>query len=312
MKKAVIIGGKGKVGTYLVPMLAENDFEIVSVSRGKSKPYEDSSCWESVRQLSVDRSDPAFAEIIAAEQADVVVDMICFTPEQMKSLTDKLAGNTGHYLVCCSAWIHGRCEMLNVLEHESVKPICEYGKRKKAMTELMKRLWAYEHFPATAVHPTHISGVGHLPINPQGNRSLEVWSALKNGKELVLPNSGFETLQHVHAKDVAGVFMAAINAGSISFGQDFHASSERAYTMEYFAKQAASWFGKEAKLSYKPLNELLESLPKADAYETLDHASHSASVSVEKAKKLLGFTPKYTGIEAAKESVMWLNEKGMI
>jgi nucleoside-diphosphate-sugar epimerase len=33
MKRAVIIGGKGKVGTYLVPMLVEDGFEVINVKR---------------------------------------------------------------------------------------------------------------------------------------------------------------------------------------------------------------------------------------------------------------------------------------
>ena len=39
MKKVVIIGGKGKVGTYLVPMLVTGGYAVTNVSRGESKPF---------------------------------------------------------------------------------------------------------------------------------------------------------------------------------------------------------------------------------------------------------------------------------
>ena len=39
MKRAVIIGGKGKVGTYLVPMLVEDGYEVVYVYRENKNEF---------------------------------------------------------------------------------------------------------------------------------------------------------------------------------------------------------------------------------------------------------------------------------
>ena len=37
--KAVVIGGKGKVGTYLTPLLVGMGYEVVNVSRGPYRPW---------------------------------------------------------------------------------------------------------------------------------------------------------------------------------------------------------------------------------------------------------------------------------
>lgn len=37
--KAVVIGGCGHIGTYLVPRLVKAGYQVVSVTRGQSKPY---------------------------------------------------------------------------------------------------------------------------------------------------------------------------------------------------------------------------------------------------------------------------------
>ncbi|MBQ4622947.1 MAG: hypothetical protein IJB51_00220 [Clostridia bacterium] len=39
--KACVIGGKGKVGNYLMPMLVRAGYEVYSVSRGKTDFYLD-------------------------------------------------------------------------------------------------------------------------------------------------------------------------------------------------------------------------------------------------------------------------------
>ena len=39
MKKAVVIGGYGHIGSYLVPELVNNGYEVTVVSRGNKKPY---------------------------------------------------------------------------------------------------------------------------------------------------------------------------------------------------------------------------------------------------------------------------------
>ena len=40
MNRAVVIGGSGHVGTYLVPRLVEAGFEVINVTRGKREPYQ--------------------------------------------------------------------------------------------------------------------------------------------------------------------------------------------------------------------------------------------------------------------------------
>ncbi|GAG65857.1 unnamed protein product, partial [marine sediment metagenome] len=62
-------------------------------------------------------------------------------------------------------------------------------------------------FPATVLHPGHIVGEGWAPLNPAGHFNPEVFTKLARGRELVLPNLGLETVHHVHADDVAQVFI---------------------------------------------------------------------------------------------------------
>ncbi|MFV0399794.1 MAG: NAD-dependent epimerase/dehydratase family protein [Oscillospiraceae bacterium] len=307
MKKAVVIGGRGKVGSYLVPMLVREGYAVTSVSRGKTEPAVKSPEWAQVETLLLDRGGEGFEDAIAAQKADVVVDMICFKSSDMLALTGALSGGVGHFrevehfLACGSAWMHGPSGAVPVREEECRSPLDEYGRQKDAMDREIQRLWAEDGFPGTMVHPGHIVCAGDVPVGPQGFKSLGSFEALRDGKELWLPNFGMETLHHVHAEDVAGVFIAAIRAGKPAFGQGFHAVSPRAVTMRGYAEEAASWFGREAKLQFEPFEQWGKRFTPQEVAMASDHMLHSPSCSMEKAEKVLGFTPAHSSYSAIRE-----------
>ena len=73
----------------------------------------------------------------------------------------------------------------------------------------------------TILHPGHIVGPGWAPLNPAGHFNPEVFRILAEGKELVLPNLGMETVHHVHADDVAQAFIKAIENRNRAIGRKF-------------------------------------------------------------------------------------------
>ena len=308
MKKAVVIGGRGKVGSYLVPMLVRAGFDVDCVGRGLSEPFVKSPEWDRVHIVRFDRREEEFPDALVALKPDVVVDMVCFTEKEMLRLIGALRGRVEHYLVCGSMWMHGRSDAVPVREDECRDPLEEYGIEKEKMDRAIAREYAERSFPGTIVHPGHIVCPGDVPINPQGCKSLDAFRTLREGKTLYLPNFGMETLHHVHAEDVAGVFFAAIQTGKSAYGEGFHAVSPRAVTLTGYAREAASWYGKEADLAYEPYETWKARGPAEDAASTLTHMLHSPSGSMEKAKRLLDFVPKHTSYEAVRECLQSFGE----
>ncbi|MDR2748129.1 MAG: NAD-dependent epimerase/dehydratase family protein [Treponema sp.] len=301
MALALIIGGKGKVGSYLAPLLGAEGFELINVSRGKTGPVLADPVWEKVRQINLDRGGPGFAERIAELKPDIVLDMICFETADMLALVEALRGRVSHYLVTGSMWMHGPGTELPVAEDEDREPLEHYGKEKSGMDRAIAREFRAGGFPGTIVHPGHIVCPADIPINPQGCKSLEAFRILKNGEPLWLPNFGMETLHHVHAADVAGVFMAAVKAGKAAYGEGFHAVSPRALSLRGYAAAAAAWYGRKAELRFEPYDAWKNRVSPGDGEATLTHILHSPSGSMEKAKRLLGFSPAYTSLEAVRE-----------
>jgi len=303
MRKAVIIGGQGKVGSFLVPMLVKEGFEVVSVSRGNTSPNVQNDAWNEVQLVRLDRDEPGFEASVAGLKADIVIDMICFKTADMVKLIDALRDSVSHYLVCGSVWMHGRSTVVPLLENECRTPPDEYGIEKSNMDFEISRQFAQSGFPGTAVHPGHIVCPRDIPVNPQGFKSLRAFEILREGEPLYLPNFGMETLHHVSAEDVAGVFLAAIGTGKPAFGEGYHAVSPRAVTLSGYAQEVAGWYGKEADLRYEPFGIWKDRVTSEDAGMTKEHIERSPSVSMEKARNELGFIPKRTTFAAVRECI---------
>jgi hypothetical protein len=55
-----------------------------------------------------------------------------------------------------------------------------------------------------------------------------------------------------------------------------------------------------------------DTVTEAAAELTWDHIAHSPSMSIDKARRLLGYNPTYTSLEAIQESLAWLVANGRL
>ncbi len=310
-----VIGGTGHIGSYLMPMLVEAGHSVTCVCRQSREPYVQHSCWRSIAYLRLDRAEEEqagrFGRRIAALKADSVIDLTCYTAESAKQLAEALAGHVSHLVHCGTIWVHGPSRVVPTTEAEPRRPFGAYGVRKAAI-----EAWLLEQaergLPVTILHPGHLVGPGWAPVNPQGNFNTAVFSALLRGEELRIPNFGLETVHHVHASDVAQAFVLAVERGQAALNESFHVVSGAAVTLRGYAEEMASWFGKPANLSFVPWEEWKRGVTARDAAATEDHIRHSPHCSIHKAQQLLGYQPRYSSLNAVKESVRWLMEQGMV
>lgn len=315
--KVVVIGGTGHVGTYLVPRLVVAGHDVVCVSRNKRKPYSPSRAWADVKMIQADRAaaeaDGSFGGLIAKQKGDVVIDMICFTRKSGEQLVEGIRGATRHLIVCGTIWIHGPSVQLPMREEESRNPYGEYGVNKLKLTDYLIGESRTGGLPATVLHPGHIVGPGWNPVNPQANFNPSVFSKLAHGEELRYPTLGMETVHHVHADDVAQIFERALNNWATAVGEEFHVVSEAAVTVRGYAEAVARWFGKKPNLKFMlPDGEWNKGLSDDDVRATFDHIGRSPNSSIEKAKKLLGYAPRYTSFQAVHEALGWLIDHGEV
>ena len=316
MARAVIIGGSGHVGTYLVPRLVAAGYDVVNVSRGARKPYQPNSAWRSVETVVLDREAEeragTFGTRIGDLRPDIVIDMICFTLQSAEHLVAALRGKVGHFLHCGTIWVHGPAVAVPTTEAAPRRPFGEYGVQKAAIEAFLLGAARRDGFPATIVHPGHIVGPGWNPLNPAGHFNPAVFTALARGEEVALPNFGLETVHHVHADDVAQVFMQAIANWSAAVGESFHAVSPQAVSLRGYAEAMAAWFGQDARLAFLPFDQWKLGRPAEDATATWEHIARSPSCSIRKAERLIGYRPRYSSFAAVEEAVAWLITAGVV
>jgi nucleoside-diphosphate-sugar epimerase len=188
----------------------------------------------------------------------------------------------------------------------------EYGIQKAATTQMLKDETAGGGLVTTSVHPGHIVGPGWTPIGPLGNADPAVWRKLSAGEPLTIPGIGTELMHHVHADDVAQVFELALEHRDAAAGEDFTAVAPSALHVRGYSQIAASWFGQTADLRSVTWDEF-RSTTSADAYESSwRHLSRDQYFSVEKARHVLGYAPRYEPEAAILESIRWLIDNGRL
>ncbi|MFL6120871.1 NAD-dependent epimerase/dehydratase family protein [Actinophytocola sp.] len=316
MTHVVVLGGTGHIGGYLVPRLVAAGHEVTVLTRGKATPYRSDGAWSAVTTVVADRDEEERAGTFGARvrdlEPDVVIDLICFTLDSARHLADALDGRVRHFLHCGTIWVHGPSVEVPTTEDAPRRPFGDYGVRKAAIESYLLDRAQRHGFPATVLHPGHISGPGWVPINPAGNLDLAVYRRLAGGERVALPNLGMETLHHVHADDVAQSFTAAMANRSVAVGESFHVVSPAALTLRGYAEAVASWYGREADLEFLPWEQWRDTVEPGAAAATWDHIAHSPNCGIAKATRLLGYRPRYSSPQAVREALDWLAAHGQV
>jgi nucleoside-diphosphate-sugar epimerase len=308
MRRVVVIGATGHIGSYLVPRLVRAGYEVVAVSRGERAPYHEAVEWRSVETVTADRDaeDTAgtFGERVAGLRPGAVVDLICFTPDSAQQLVDALRPTRPLLLHCGTIWVHGRAARVPLTEDEPRTGYGDYGAGKVAIEALLHRETLAGGVPSVVLHPGHISGPGWPVINPAGNRDPDVWRRLATGEPLPLPALGLGVLNHVHADDVAQAFERALTQPA-AIGSSYHVVAEQAMTCRGLAAGVAGWFGREPLLDLVEWSEF-EHRVGPYAASSRDHIERSVAASIVRARSVLGYAPRYSSLEALYESLRWL------
>ena len=310
--RVAVIGGTGHIGSYLTPRLFDAGHEVICVSRGVKEPYQKHAAWQAIQRVELDRGAEEaagnFGDSIAKLEAEVVIDLTCYHLPSAQMLVESLRGRVGHLLHCGTIWVHGPSVEVPTTETAPRKAFGDYGQRKAAIEAYLLS----ETIPVTILHPGHLVGPGWAPINPAGNFNPEVFSKLVEGRPLPLPNIGMETVHHVHADDVAQCFVNAVNLRSSALGENFHVVSPAALTLRGYAECVGEWFGRPAQLQFLPWEQWRQEVTERDAAVTWDHIAHSPNCSIAKARARLKYEPRYSSLEAVRESLSWLMEQGVV
>jgi len=320
--RTLVIGGGGHIGSFLVPRLVRAGHEVTTISRGTGRRYTDGPEWSQVTEIRADRAaeDAAgtLGRTVLAQEPEVVIDLICYSPSSARALVEALRGRTAHLVHCGSLWRYGASLTLPIREDSeggagcAGPPLDEYGIQKDQISRMLATETADGGLVTTTLHPGHVTGPGWCPIGPLGNLDPTVWRRLASGQPLPVPDGGAQLLSHVHADDVAQAFERTLSHRGAAAGQDFNIVSTSALTVRGYATLAAGWFGRSARLEAVGWDRFREGTSAEHAELSRRHLCRSHLAAIDKARRLLGYRPRYRPQDAIHEALEWLSDRGRL
>jgi nucleoside-diphosphate-sugar epimerase len=98
----------------------------------------------------------------------------------------------------------------------------------------------------------------------------------------------------------------------VAAGNAYNVVSERAMTLRGIATAVAGWFGHEADLRFMPFEQFRAGTDSESADASWEHIMRSHSMSIDKARRQLGYRPRYTSLQAIADGLAWLAGHGEV
>jgi nucleoside-diphosphate-sugar epimerase len=86
--------------------------------------------------------------------------------------------------------------------------------------------------------------------------------------------------------------------------------AEQSMTLRGLATGVAAWFGREPSLDFVDWPEFERRVGTEQAAVTREHTFRNLTASIERARHVLGYTPRFTSLDALHEAVRWLAVNG--
>jgi hypothetical protein len=109
----------------------------------------------------------------------------------------------------------------------------------------------------------------------------------------------------VHASDVAQAFELALSRPA-AIGASFHVVAGQTMTLRGLAAGVARWFGREPVLKLVDWAEFERRAGAGASGTTREHTDRSITASIDRARQVLGYAPRYSSLEALHEALTWL------
>lgn len=303
--KVLIIGGTGLISTGIAKHLLVRGAEITMLNRAKRSVYSN--------QITVDRDDfPAFEHTVAGQTFDVVIDMICFRPEQAQSDIRAFGGRCGHFIFCSTVCTYGVKVPSNVLVDETFpqEPISEYGRNKVACERLFMQAHEKKQMPVTIIRPSHTYGPG-LPLIDNIEADPVAWDRVEQGLPILCAGDGLGLWNSTHRDDCGKAFAyAAMNPKT--FGESYNATRDTVLTWREYLRQVASAIGKPARVLFMPAGWIIGHDPKR--FKLLQEITqfHGAYSSAKAKRDIPEFRCEIELPDGAKQTLADARKKGTL
>ena len=305
--KSLVLGGSVFVGRRLVDVLLEGGHEVTVLNRGRTAtdlPAE-------VERLAADRTDAdAMRRALAGTEWDAIFDVSGFVMaaggSDIEGLLDLVDGRVGHYVYVSSIMAYEQAHIgvfpwTEDLPTDASGPQSYGGFKALAEAAMLARHRA-RAFPVTVVRPAAIYG----PRNNIYDMETPMFLRLLQSRPILLPHEGLVVASYGHVDDLCRV-MVDLVGNPAACGAVFNITAEAVTTRRY-VETLARIVGVEPDIRYIPADRLESMPPRVVGH--LFSARHHCSLSIDKARRVLGFEPRHDFESGHRDTYRWFNEQG--
>ena len=308
--RALVLGGSQFIGLHLVRLLCSEGHSVTVLNRAQT-PAE---LPEGVERLRADRNDGS--QVRAALQDrffDAAFDISGYTPAQLEPVVEALNGGVGRYVFCSSTAVYAPSDVAPILEdfplNRSSEP-SRYARDKIACEELLMEAYGRRGFPATIIRPPTVYG----PDNSIAERESSFFARLTRRRKVILPGDGSAMFHAVHVDDLADAFVRAAGR-SPALGQAYTGCGEEPISANDFVKAIGKAMGVTSEIVHvepKRYQALTGELAVSEGRRICPSEwMGNAVYSNEKARRDLGWSPRYGMREGLAMTYRWWLEEGL-
>jgi len=283
MKKVVVTGGAGFIGSNLAHALVEKGFEVHLVDRDPSfrratLPKEATLHEKDIRATDEMQAIFAGADVVFHTAA---VPRVPYSIEHPVETTDENVTGTVSVLTAAaragvrrvvyssSGSAYGEQKTLPFVETMAAKPVNPYG-LQKYVGELFAEMWPQIYgIETVSLRYFNVYGPGLDPHGPYALAIGRFLMARKNGEPITIYGDGTITRDFTHVRDVVSANMLAATSAKVGKGEVINIGTGRNMSIQALAEM----FG--GPIEYGS--------PRIEA--------HDALADTRKAKELLGWEP---------------------
>jgi len=318
--KVLVTGATGFLGGRTIELLLKEGHEAVAFVRSTSNTE---GLPENVEVREADLFDVASLES-AVQGVDAVIHFAAYfdfypsDEELMFKLMNACVGTqVQRFIYCSTTETMGPIRFPPGTEDTELKPDFSYGESKIQAENTIRDISKDTDLPHIILRPTGVMGEGDLYA------MYEVAEQLYKGKVFALPSNLSAQIMYTHVDDVVAGFVAALTPVS-ALNNTFILCPDEPISWEEFVEVMTTHLGVKPPRLRVPAIFAKFGMVLLSPFKNRKKNSffwHGKSVDImlsdrvysnDKAKRLLGWTPKVTMVEGFQRAIDWYFENGYL